>query len=366
MNFDLSPDQSMLRDTLTRLLADWYPFETRRAVAKTPRGWSAELWEKLAELGVLAATFSEDDGGLGAGAEGTLVIGEALGAVLSAEPYLPTVVMAGAALTLCEDVALRRRTLAAIVSGETVIACDLETAGVSAQGSGEGFRLNGTMGNLTCGGVAESFILTARGEAGPVVVLIDARTNGLNLRAHRTFDGVDAASLSLINVEPEAVLARGAAADAMTARVRERAIAYLAAEAVGLMSATLDLTTEHLRTRRQFGQALGKFQALQHRAAEMLIALEQARSMAIYAAMMDGESDSLTRELAYAAIKAVIADAARFVGQNAVQLHGGIGLTDEHFVGWALRRLTMIELLFGDADAQSARLAELGGLVEDA
>ncbi len=364
MNFELGEDQAMLQATLRRLLADRYSFETRRTLARTDRGWSDELWAQLAELGILAATIPEDAGGLGGGAEDTLVIGEALGAVLAAEPYLPTVVMAGAALRLSGH-ALAVEWLTAIAEGGLIVACALDGA-IRARAEVNGWALNGVTHNVVCGGGADRFVVRAMSDAGPVLFLLNDDAAGLSVRAHRTFDGLNAAELGFKNVMAGSVLAQGAAADVLTERMIEHAIAYLAAEAVGLMQSLLDATVEHLKTRQQFGQPLGKFQALQHRAVEMLVWIEQARSMAIYAAMMIDDADADERRKAFAAIKAVVSNAARFVGQNAVQLHGGIGLTEEHRAGWGLRRLAMIEMLYGDGDTQAALLAGLGGLVEPA
>jgi alkylation response protein AidB-like acyl-CoA dehydrogenase len=366
MNFDLGEDQAMLKETLTRLLADHYSFETRRALTRTERGWSPELWAQLAELGVLAATFPEANGGLGGGAEETLVIAEALGSVLSAEPYLPTVVMAGAALRLGDNAVARAELLPVVAAGEAILACALDDDAVTARRHGDRWVLNGAATNVICGGAADQFIVLAGADQGSILVVVDARAEGLTVRSHRSFDGLNAVTVTFEDVEAGALLAQGAAAEALTERMIQHAIACLAAEAVGLMQSLLDATVEHLKTRQQFGQALGKFQALQHRAVEMLVWIEQARSMAIYAAMMTDDPDTIERRKAFAAIKTVVSNAARFVGQNAVQLHGGIGMTEEHRAGWGLRRLAMIEMLYGDGDAQAARLAELGGLVEPA
>jgi alkylation response protein AidB-like acyl-CoA dehydrogenase len=169
-----------------------------------------------------------------------------------------------------------------------------------------------------------------------------------------------------LDVGEHQIVAAKAGASDLIERLQHRAIAYIAAETSGLIAMLLDATVEHLKTRQQFGQPLSRFQALQHRAVEMLVSLEQVRSMAIYAAASLDEPDAQERRKAFAAVKAVVSNAARFCGQQAVQLHGGVGLTEEHRVGWGLRRLTMIDLAFGDADANAAKLAELGGFTAPA
>lgn len=368
MNFDLDEDQSMLADTVNRLLADRYGFEDRRRLVATPSGWSADLWAQLAELGVLAAPFAEADGGLDGGPVETMVVGQALGRVLSAEPYLATIVMAGAALRLSDNHALRAALVPQVVSGELILAVAPDIGDLVALPAPGGWLVDGQARGVIHGDSAQGLVLSAASAEGLVLLLVDTTAPGVTVAGHRTFDGLRAADLTLqgVAVAGDRVLAVGPAAEALMERVVQHAIAYLAAEAVGIMEMLLEITVEHLRTRQQFGQALARFQALQHRAAEMLVSLEQARSMALYAAMMVEDADPLERRKAFAAIKAVISTSSRFVGQSAVQLHGGIGVTEEHRAGWGLKRLTMIDMLFGDADSQAARLARLGGFVEAA
>jgi alkylation response protein AidB-like acyl-CoA dehydrogenase len=350
---------------VTRLLAERYPFETRRASATDPRGWSAELWGQLAELGLLGAAFAEDDGGLGGGSVETLIIAEALGAALAGEPYLTTVVMAGAALRLGDNAALRQDLVPRIAAGDLTLACALAGERPRAAADGDGWIVDGVARNVIHGDSAGALVVACEADAGPLILLLDAAGPGVSRRGSRTFDGQRAAEIrfSGVRVDRSRLLAEGPAALGLIERVTEHAIACLAAEATGIMAMLVDLTVEHLKTRTQFGQPLGKFQALQHRAVEMLVALEQARSMALYAAAMVETADTLERRKALAAVKAVIARAGRFVGQNAVQLHGGLGVTEEHRAGWGLKRLTMIEMLFGDAEEHTARLAAFGGFV---
>ncbi|HET6970722.1 MAG TPA: acyl-CoA dehydrogenase [Phenylobacterium sp.] len=368
MNFELTVEQVLLKEALRRLLADHYRFESRRRLVSDPCGWSSELWSHLADMGVLGAAFAEADGGQGGGPVETLVIGEALGAVLSAEPYLASVVLAGTALRLSTSVALRRELAPQVAGGGLVLACGVDGERPQAAPGDGGWVLSGCCAAVIHGDSADRIVVPAEAAAGLVLLVVDPNAAGVSRRAYRTFDGLRAADIIFdgAHLGSAAELARGDEAVALFERVVQHGIAYLAAEATGLMSMLLDTTVEHLKTRMQFGQPLSKFQALQHRCAEMLVALEQARSMSLYAAAMVDNPDAAERRKAFAAVKAVIANAGRFVGQNAVQLHGGVGVTEEHPAGWGLKRLTMIDLMFGDADAHTAALARLGGFVEAA
>jgi alkylation response protein AidB-like acyl-CoA dehydrogenase len=246
-----------------------------------------------------------------------------------------------------------------------ILACAVDSQRPRARADGEGWILDGRTAAVIHGDSADRLVVAADSDAGPLVLLVPAHAAGVARRGHRTFDGLRAAEIAFAGtgVGPEVVLARGNAAEALVEQVIQHAIAYLAAEATGTMAMLLDITVEHLKIRTQFDQPLARFQALQHRCAEMLVALEQARSMALYAAATVDDPDPVERRKAFAAVKLVISQAGRFVGQNAVQLHGGVGVTEEHRAGWGLKRLTMIDMLFGDADAQTARLAELGGFI---
>jgi alkylation response protein AidB-like acyl-CoA dehydrogenase len=370
MNFDLTDEQTMLREALIRFLGDRYGFEARRALRKDRLGWSRPVWAWLAEQGYLGVSFAEDDGGLGGGAVEMMIIGEACGAHLLAEPYLATVVFAGTALRLSADTALRSALIPRIAAGEFTAAFAHEEplpatfrhpmTGVRA---GDGWRLSGEKIAVVHGDSADRLLVTAATLDGLGVFLVDSSAPGVLRRGYATFDGLRAADLRLNDTPTLATVALGVDAEMLVERVRQHAIAFLAAEAVGIMRVLLELTCEHLRTREQFGQPLARFQALQHRAVEMLIAIEQAESIKIYAAMMTEESDPVERRKAFAAAKIVIGGAARLVGQGAVQLHGGIGVTDEYRVGWGMKRLTMIEMMLGNTDHHLAALADLGGFL---
>jgi alkylation response protein AidB-like acyl-CoA dehydrogenase len=371
MNFDLSEEQAMLKESLGRFLAERYPFEKRRALTRDALGWDRDAWQWLAAQGYLGLPFAETDGGLGGGAIEMMLVAETLGAHLVAEPYLATVILGGTALRLSADKALCAGSIKRITTGELTLAFVHDEPGgrspsavrrTNAFRDAGQWRVNGVKDPVIHGASADRLIVTARADEGLGIFLIDASSAGIVRRDYATFDGLRAAEIRLDAVAADPI-AIGSEAESLVERVLQHGIAFIAAEAVGLMRLLLDLTVEHLNTRKQFGQALADFQALRHRAVEMLIATEQAESAKIYAAMMTESPDPLERRKALAAVKAVVGPAARAVGQGAVQLHGGIGVTDEHRVGWAMRRLTMIEMMLGDTDHHVAQLAELGGFL---
>jgi alkylation response protein AidB-like acyl-CoA dehydrogenase len=330
MDFAYTDDQAMLADTVRRLFAE------------TP------AWSQLAELGLLALPFAESDGGLGLGGVETMIVGEAEGHAAAASAYADGIATAGTALKLAKasPVGLVGR----VAAGETRLAWAHEERGLHPEAAraatarrvdGE-WRLSGEKYLVAHGADADLLLVTASSGEACVVLLVDARA--AQAERCRLLDGTPAATLTFDDAVALDCLAEGDDAPRLIERVAEHRAAYRAAEAVGLMQASLDATLLHLRTRHQFGQPLAQFQALRHKAAEMLVALEQARSMAMLAAMTVASDDHAERRESFSQIRLVVVDAARFVGQAAVQLHGGIGVTEEHAVGQAFRRLTLIDL----------------------
>ncbi len=379
MDFDLNDEQRLLKDSIDRLMADRYGFEQRQGYIRAEGGYDRALWLEYAGLGLLALPFREEDGGIGGGPEEVMLVMEAFGRALAVEPYLAGVVMVSSLINALADEAQRAALVPAIVAGETrfAIAHAERAAGnrsahvaTTARATGESWILDGAKTLVLHGGSADAFLLTARlsgkaGEdAGLGVFIVPADVPGLSRRDYPTQDGMRAAELTLdgVALDADALLGDNRDAFSALARMQDEAIAALCAEAVGAMEKALELTVDYLKVRKQFGRPIGDFQVLQHRAAEMLIELEQARSMAIYATMMTREPDSVARSRAISAAKVQIGKAARFVGQQAVQLHGGIGVTMEAAVGHYFKRLTMIEKAFGDTDHHMTRLAEAGGL----
>ena len=379
MDFDLSDEQTLLGDTVGRLLADRYDFQKRNVFAASELGWSREMWSAFAELGLLAVPFAAEDGGLEGGAVETMIIMQAFGRALSLEPYLATVVLGGGLLRHGGIAAQRAEHVPAIVSGERLLAFahseaqsrfDLAHVTARAAKRGGGWMLDGAKTLVLDGDSADFLIVSARtaGEAndrdGIGLFLVDARAPGVSRRGYAMQDGRRAAEVTLEGVEvgADAVVGDPAGALPLIERVVDEAIAALSAEAVGAMTEMHELTLAYLKERKQFGVPIGSFQALQHGAVDMYVAVEQAHSMALLATMMAGEDDAGERGRAISAAKVQVGRSARLVGQQAVQLHGGVGMTAEFKVGHCFKRVTMIDLTFGNADHHLARLGEAGGL----
>ena len=381
MNFDLSDEQRMLQDSVARLLADRCGFEQRNAYLAEATGYSAELWSQYAELGLLGLPFAEDDGGLGGGPVDTLIVMQALGRVLALEPYLATVVLAGGVLRGAASSAQRATHIPAIAAGERTLALahsegrarfDLARVETTARRDGTGWVISGAKRFVLAGDHAHTLIVSARthGEAGDrggiSLFLVEALARGVSRRGYRMQDRTRAADIGFdaVRVGADALIGEAGAALPVIERAVDGAIAALCAEALGVMERLHELTVEYLKVRKQFGVAIGSFQALQHRAVDMLVAIEQARSMAFYATMMCDESDPVQRARAISAAKVQLGKSARFVGQEAIQLHGGIGMTEECQAGHYFRRLTVIETLFGDTAHHLRLLARAGGLID--
>jgi pimeloyl-CoA dehydrogenase small subunit len=380
MDFAFTDEQRLLRDSVERLLADRYGFDARRRYMHEPAGWSHDVLRSYADLGLLGLPFGEEHGGVGGGPVETMIVMEAFGRSLTLEPLFATVVLGGGLLRLGADDAMRADLMPKIAAGDLLLAFahaerqsryELADVATTARRDGAHYLLDGAKSLVIHGDCAEKLIVSARlaGERrdryGIGLFVVDADAAGVSRRAYPTADGRRAAEVVLagVRVAADAVIGEPGGAFPLIAHAVDGAIAALAAEAVGAMAAMHAITVEYLRTRKQFGVPIGNFQVLQHRAAEMLIALEQARSMALFATMMAEEPDATERRKAMAAAKVQIGRSARFIGQQATQLHGGIGMTMEHKVGHYFRRVTMIDALFGDADHHLAELARLGGLI---
>jgi pimeloyl-CoA dehydrogenase small subunit len=383
MDFDLTEEQRLLKDSIERLLKDRYDFDSRKAYATSPDGWSRELWTQYAELGLLALPFAEADGGFGGGPAETMIVMEALGRALALEPYLATVILGGGALRHGGTEEQRAARVARVADGSLLLALahterqsryDLHDVATTARRDGGAFVLDGDKGVVLHGDGADELIVTARtagarrDRGGIGLFLVDARAPGVSRRGYQTQDSMRAAEVSLagVRVPTENVIGDPENALPLLERVADEAMAALAAEAVGAMGEMHALTVEYLKTRKQFGVPIGSFQVLQHRAADMFVALEQARSMAMFATMMVQEDDATERRKAVAAAKVQIGRSGRFIAHQSIQLHGGVGMTAEFKVGHYFKRVTMIDSVFGDADHHLARLAEAGGLMAQA
>ncbi|HYZ42142.1 MAG TPA: acyl-CoA dehydrogenase family protein [Stellaceae bacterium] len=371
----MTEEQRLLRDSVERLLADRYAFDRRRSYLAELDGWSRNMWAQYAELGLLGLPFAERYGGFGGGPIEVMLVMEAFGRVLALEPYLATVVLGGSALRLAGTEAQKTILLPQIAAGTLILAFahgerqsryDLSDVLTTARRKGDGWVLDGAKSVVLHGDTAQRLVVSARtaGERddrdGITLFLVDAAASGVAQRSYPMRDGSRAAEISLSGVElgEDAVLGEVGMAFPVIARVVESGIAAVAAEAVGVMDAMQALTLEYLKTRQQFGRPIGENQVLQHRAVEMLMELERGRSMAILAAMMVEEPDADERAHNIAMAKVGIGQASKFVAQNAIQLHGGIGMTEEYAVGHYFRRCMVIEHLFGDTAHHLSRLAD--------
>jgi alkylation response protein AidB-like acyl-CoA dehydrogenase len=374
MNFDLNADQLALQESLQRFLAGEYDFERRRKILRAPLGCSEEIWAALAEQGALAIGLPEAHGGFGGPVEVMLIM-EEIGKSLVLEPFMSTVVLCGALLAECGSERQQKEIFAGIASGKRRLALghyeeasryEMELVETTARIAADRYVLNGAKSVVLDGAVAHQFIVSARlqPEGRLVLLLLDAGTPGVEIIAYRTQDGRNAADLRLRDASvPGANLLESASDPARGSlpairRALDRALAALCAEAVGAMEALNAATLEYLKSRRQFGQPIGRFQALQHRMADMFIYATQARSMSLLATGRCTMAEDAPRRNAVSAAKAFIGKAARFVGQEAVQLHGGMGMADELPVSHYFKRLTMINATFGDVDHHVTQVSD--------
>jgi len=379
MDFDLTDEQRLLKDSVDRLIADQYQFEQRKKYLAQPDGWSREAWQQFAELGLLGLPFAEQFGGFGGGPVETMIVMEAFGRGLVLEPYFATVILGGGLLRHAATQAQQQALIPEVAQGKLKLAFahverqsryDLADVATTARRDGAAWVLDGAKSVVLHGDCADRLLVTARtagdrrDRAGIGLFLVDPSASGVTRRGYPTQDGLRAAELTLSGVCVSAgdILGDPGAALPVIEHVADEAIAALCAEAVGTMQVMHETTLEYLKTRQQFGRPIGQFQVLQHRSVDMLVALEQARSMAMFAAVMAAEENATERRRAMAAAKVQIGRSGKHIGQEAIQLHGGIGMTMEYKVGHYFKRMTMIDMLFGDADTHLATLARLGGL----
>ncbi|MGJ7509796.1 acyl-CoA dehydrogenase family protein [Variovorax sp. GT1P44] len=371
MQFDLNEDQQALAESLARLLDDHYGFEKRRAIAGSEAGWNEGAWRKLAELGVTALGIPEAFGGLGGGATDRLPVMQAFGRALLLEPYLASSVLATTAVLAAGTEAQKDGLLPMLASGELRMAWAHEEAAgrhadlwveTHARLDGKQWRLDGTKSLVLHAGTASRFVVSARvsgqpgDEDGLALFLVDAANAGL--RTYRLVDDSPAGELILDGAAAEPLCDAASAAAAIRATLAA-GTAAVCADMVGTMESAFALTTAYVNTRKQFGRLIGEYQALRHRVSEMAVALEMARSMAVAAAVAvdDPASPSAATDLPRA--KLSIGRHARALCQQAIQSHGGIGMTEEYAVGHCLRRIHVLDQLFGDVDTQAARLARM-------
>jgi alkylation response protein AidB-like acyl-CoA dehydrogenase len=363
MNFDYNEEQQLLADSVRRFMQKDYEFEARRKVVASAEGTSDAVWGTLAEMGLTGIPFSPDYGGFGGGAIDLLSVMEAFGEGLVVEPFLATLMGAQCVARAGSD-AQRKAILPSVVEGKLKMAFafsergaryDLAHVKTTAKQSGGGWTLDGEKVVVLGAPAAAKLVVSAKTPAGLSLFLVDAKA--AKLKPYRTLDEMRAADVLLQNTPGELLGAEGKALPVIEAVV-DFGTALVCAEAVGAMKFSCDTTLEYLKTRKQFGVPIGTFQALQHRIVDMYVAYEQAKSMAFLAcSQADSAADAKERMRAISAAKIKIADNARLVSQEAIQLHGGMGMSEELKVSHSFRRLTMIAQQFGDADHHLERFA---------
>ncbi len=377
MDFNFNPEQLQFADALKRWIGRDYGFEARRAIVHSEAGVSSEAWATLVELGMTALPVPEEQGGFSGTAVDMFVVMRELGRGLVVEPYFATVLgaeflrLGGLHPQLLERVATGDLKLACAL-GERQSRHDMRDIATRAEVDGDGYALRGEKKVVLHGAQAGMLVVSARtggdqrAEDGIALFVVAADAPGVRITGYRTLDGLRAADVAFDGVRVDATAAIGAPGAGWP--ILDAALDYgaglLCAEALGAMEAIFEATLEYLKTRQQFGAPIGKFQALQHRMADMFIHLEQARSMAMLAAVKLGSQDAAERRRAVSAAKYRVNQAARYIGQQAVQLHGGMGVTDELPASHYFKRLATIELTLGDADHHLARFVAQPGFRE--
>ncbi len=375
MDFNFSSEQEQLRDTVNRLIEREYEFNKQRhAIIQSAAGYSEKVWASMAEIGLLGIGIDDAHDGFGGNAIDTMIVMEALGRSLVVEPYLATVVLGANLIQLAGSDAQKSSLLPQVVAGrlklafaysETGTRYDLKRIATVARKEGAGYVLNGEKIIVLHGNIADKIIVSVATAGalhdgqGMALFLVDAKTSGLNITGYRTIDNQRAANLHFDNVRVSADAMLGSSEDnlAIVEQVMDIATTALIAESVGAMEALQKSTLEYLKTRRQFGVPIGKFQALQHRMVDMLMYVEQSRSMAYLSAVKVQSHDVAERQRVVSAAKNAVGRYGRLVAQEAVQMHGGMGITDELSASHYFRRLTAIDATFGDADHHLSRFA---------
>lgn len=374
MNFTHTEERQLFKDSVARFIADTYTLEARNKAAETDLGFSAEKWAQFAELGAIGALFSEEDGGFGGAPFDVTVLFEELGRGLVNEPFLATAILGGGLIAelgnagqkaVIEEVIAGTKQLA-FAHGEPKSRYDASHVETTAKKSGDSYVLNGAKAVVLNGGAADLLVVSARSsgaawdEDGLSLFLVAPDAEGVSRLSYPSIDGLHAAEIRLDNVTVGTDALLGAEGKAWPAieRTLARANLALASEAIGAMEVARDMTIEYLKTRKQFGIVIGKFQALQHRMATVLLEIEQARSSVINAAgRFDGAR--VEREKAVSAAKTLAGKIGRLVAEEAIQMHGGIAMTWEYAVGHFAKRLVMIDHMFGDVDYHIARYMAL-------
>ena len=352
MDFNFTEEQQMLCDSVGRFLQNDYDFDARQKLVRSDAPWSPEVWQQLAEFGLLALPFGEEQGGLGGSITDCVAIAELFGKHLMIEPYTAAIMLAGAALATSSDAAVRSL-LETLIAGEAVVAFAYEEGHgtpaselvtLVAQTGGAGYTLSGEKRLVVAGAHAQALVVVARkGEGGPLALfLVEGGSEGLEARAYATIDGRSAANIRFDSVPAVELVGADQALD----RILAHAIIVQCAEAVGAMGALLAITAEYAMTRKQFGAAIGTFQAVAHRLADMKVAYSKARATLIYTTALAESGAAGPRDIAI--LKAQTGKLGRAIGEAAIQTHGGVGTTDELSVSHYHKRLLACDAMFGD------------------
>ena len=376
MDFSFTDEQNLLQESVARFIQNDYDFETRQKNCSESAGFSTGNWNTFAELGWLGVPFSEADGGFGGSAVDTMILMEQFGRGLVVEPYLPSVILAGGALKVGGSATQKEKLLAGIIDGslqgafayaEPQSRFNLADVATTAVADGDSFKLSGHKAVVLNAQNADLIVVTARtsgeqrDEAGISIFVLDADTAGITRRDYPTVDALRASELILenVSVSKDNLLGQLGEGFALVEQVIDEAILAIGAEAVGAMEVLYKDTVEYCKTREQFGQPIGKFQVLQHRMVDMFMEHEQSKSILFMAAIRLDEGYGPVAQKAVSALKVQLGKSARFVGQSAVQLHGGMGMTEELNIGHYFKRLTSILTLFGNADFHLKRFGRL-------
>ena len=375
MDFNFTEEQTLLENMVTSFVRDNYPWEVREAIVKTEEGWKPENWSQFAELGLLGVPFAEEFGGLGGSVVDTMIVMEQFGKGLVVEPYMPSVVLAGGLISSLGSKEQVESIIPNIISGDVRYAFahsepqsrfDLFDVKTSAAVSGDDFILNGFKSVVFGGPIATHLIISARTSGdqrdtnGITLFLVDKKSEGLTLQNYPTIDEYRASEVVIENLKVSKDMVLGEVDNAYNAIDEniDRSTIAVCAEAVGILEVLKDATIDYCKNRKQFGQAIGKNQSIQHRLVDMMIEYEQSKSI-LYMACTSDLSDPTSRKKAVSAAKARIGKAIKYVGENSIQLHGGMGMVDEYLVSHYFKRATMLGVLFGNEDYHMKRFSDI-------
>ena len=375
MHFELTEEQTLLENMVTAFVRDDYNWETREKIVKTEEGWKPENWSKFAELGLLSVPFSEDHGGLGGTAVDSMVVMEQFGKGLVVEPFMPSILLSGNLISKLANESQANEIIPKIIEGESryVFAYaepqsrfDLSDVKTSATQDGDEYTLNGFKSVVFGASMATHIIIAARtsgdqrSEDGITLFLADIKSNGITLQTYPTIDEYRASEVVIENlkVSSDMVLGEVDKAYSVVEEVIDLATIAACSEAVGVLQVLKDSTIDYCKQRKQFGQPISKNQAIQHKLVDMMIEYEQAKSI-LYAAVTADLSNADERKKAVSGAKARIGQSIKFVGESAIQLHGGMGMVDEYMISHYFKRATMLGVLFGNVDFHMKRFVGL-------